>query len=133
MTVSLITQQIQKHQNSVKTHIESGICITVQDKFFFIDYQEILYLRASGNYTRIFLRNEDKILVSKTLRVFEKKLNPSTFFRTHKNSMVNINYVLKYLKNGQELIVMKNGEKLLVSRRRKQALLEALYLYFKRI
>lgn len=83
-----------------------------------VDIEEIIHIEAESNYSTFYLRNKEKITVSKSLKEYEEILPDHQFIRVHKSSIVNLNYLAEYnSKNGLELI-LKNGERIAVSRRR---------------
>lgn len=51
--------------------------------------REILYAESYDNYTFIYTQNQ-KFLVSQTLKSIEEKLKPSGFVRVHKSWLINI-------------------------------------------
>ncbi|WP_242130723.1 LytR/AlgR family response regulator transcription factor [Aestuariivivens marinum] len=118
-------------QNQVlvpKTSTVNGkITIPQLDGFEVIDTSVILYCKADDNYTEIYLKNNKKKLVSKTLKYFEDALVNASFARVHKSYLVNVNEVVKYQKGKGGSVVLSNGKELMVSASRKSELLA----YFK--
>ena len=118
-------------QNQVlvpKTSTVNGkITIPQLDGFEVIDTSVILYCKADDNYTEIYLKNNKKKLVSKTLKYFEEALVNASFARVHKSYLVNVNEVVKYQKGKGGSVVLSNGKELMVSASRKSELLA----YFK--
>lgn len=111
-----------------KTNSVNGkITIPLQDGFEVIETSDILYCKADDNYTQIFLNNEKKKLVSKTLKYFEEILSTSSFARVHKSYLVNVNEITKYVKGKGGSVVLSNGKQVMVSASRKAELLS----YFK--
>lgn len=111
-----------------KTNIVNGkITIPQLDGFEVIDTSDILYCKADDNYTEIYLNNNKKKVVSKTLKYFEEALNNSSFARVHKSYLVNVNKVVKYLKGKGGSVVLSNGQEIMVSSSKKSELLS----YFK--
>ena len=111
-----------------KTNSVNGkITIPLQDGFEVIETADILYCKADDNYTQIFLNNEKKKLVSKTLKYFEEILSSSSFARVHKSYLVNVNEITKYVKGKGGSVVLSNGKQVMVSASRKAELLS----YFK--
>lgn len=78
---------------------------------------EILRLEAVSNYTRIYLANGKKMLISKTLKHFCEQLLPAGFIRCHRTHLVNPGYVQKIVPGALRL---KNGETIVISRRKKK-------------
>lgn len=111
-----------------KTNSVAGkITIPQQSGFEVINTSDILYCKADDNYTEIYLNNNKKKLVSKTLKYFEDALANSSFARVHKSYLVNVNEVVKYLKGKGGSVVLSNGQEIMVSASKKSALLS----YFK--
>ena len=107
--------------------VEGKITIPQLDGFEVINTSDILYCKADDNYTEIYLNNNKKKLVSKTLKYFEEALSNSSFARVHKSYLVNVNEVVKYLKGKGGSVVLSNGKQVIVSASKKSDLLS----YFK--
>jgi two-component system LytT family response regulator len=108
-------------------NVNGKITIPQQDGFEVIETSTILYCKADDNYTQIFLSNEKKKLVSKTLKHFEDILKDSGFARVHKSYLVNVDEVVKYVKGKGGSVVLSNGKQIMVSASKKSDLLS----YFK--
>jgi two-component system LytT family response regulator len=111
-----------------KTNIVNGkITIPQQNGFEVLNTSDILYCKADDNYTEIYLNNNKKKLVSKTLKYFEEALNHASFARVHKSYLVNVNEVVKYQKGKGGSVILSNGKEIMVSASKKSDLLS----YFK--
>ena len=125
--VSDIIQKENALQHSVllpKSPIKYGkMTIPTQEGFEVLEIQEILYCKADDNYTHVFLKNNRKKLVSKTLKYFEDALKESSFVRIHKSYLVNVNYIVNYKKGKGGSVVLSNGKELSVSSSKKGAFL----------
>ena len=86
-----------------------------------------MYCKADDNYTEIYLNNNKKKLVSKTLKYFEEALSEASFARVHKSYLVNVNAITKYKKGKGGSVIVSNGKEILVSASKKANLLS----YFK--
>lgn len=66
----------------------------------FVELDEILFFRADGSYTEVFIKDGKVIVTSKSLKHFENTLadNPD-FYRCHKSYIVNIKYITEYIKS----------------------------------
>jgi len=107
--------------------IEGKITIPQLEGFEVINTSDILYCKADDNYTEIYMSNNKKKLVSKTLKYFEEALSNSSFARVHKSYLVNVNEVVKYVKGKGGSVVLSNGKQVIVSASKKSDLLS----YFK--
>lgn len=94
--------------------------ITVTEKFGFqiIDVDKIRYLEADSSYCIIHLSGLEKIVSSKTLGEIEKILDPSTFFRIHKSTLINMNYLRGYSSYQGSFAILDDNTKLNISRRK---------------
>lgn len=90
-----------------------------------ISPSEVILMKSIVNYTEIVLQDGETILISKTLKNFEKQLQNSSFFRIHKSFLVNLNYFESYERDEMVLRLTNNIE-LGVSRRRQSAFLKQL-------
>lgn len=80
------------------------------------DPEEILYIQGVDNLSKIFLNNERRIMVSKTLRYFEDKLD-DRFFRVHKSYLVNLDYATEIISEEVQFVKLKETIKIPISRR----------------
>ncbi|MGV6860597.1 MAG: LytR/AlgR family response regulator transcription factor [Putridiphycobacter sp.] len=87
--------------------------------------EDIVYLESSNTYTFFYFKNQAELLVTKTLKHFEKILTAHNFVRIHQSYLINMAYVEKYIK-GEGGSVILNGKELPVSRRKKTVLLDKL-------
>ncbi|MCU0394676.1 MAG: LytTR family DNA-binding domain-containing protein [Chitinophagaceae bacterium] len=95
------------------------ISLPTQDGFRVEDINNIMYLHAEGSYTFIYLKDKEKILVSRNLKDFEDMLPDNIFCRIHHSSIININYVKQYFKGRGGEVEMQDGEIILISTRKK--------------
>lgn len=102
------------------------ISIPTSEGLILVNAEAILYLKSESNYTMVFLKNEQRILVSKTLKSMEDQLKYYSFCRVHTSYLININEVEKYLKGDGGTIILKNKVSIPVSRSYKQDLLNKL-------
>ena len=111
-----------------KTNPVNGkITISQLDGFEVLNTSDILYCKADDNYTEIYLNNDKKKVVSKTLKYFEDILSDSGFTRVHKSYLVNVSEVVKYVKGKGGSVLLSNGKEIMVSASKKSGLLS----YFK--
>ena len=93
-----------------------------------VPLDDILYAEADGNYTKLTLKSNRFTVVCKSLKWISSQLEASEYFcRIHHSSIVNTNYIQRYLKGDGGQVEMKDGKILNVSRARKSDFLKALY------
>jgi len=92
--------------------------------FTLIDYKDIVWLEASDNYTNLYLNTGKKIVASKTLKEFEAILPTNVFFRIHRSSLINVDYIKEYSNAEGGTIIMSDGTNIQVSKARSQEFAE---------
>jgi len=66
------------------------------DGFVLLDYRDIIFCEADGNYSNIHLINGKKEIVTLQLGVVEKKLSEFSFIRANRSLLINVNYIEKF-------------------------------------
>jgi two-component system, LytTR family, response regulator len=92
-----------------------------------ISFQEvdnIIRLKAEGNYTRFFLNNGKNELSSKTLKEYEDVLPKRMFCRIHHSHLINLSYIKEYQKGRGGLVIMDDDSEIEVSHRKKTEFIE---------
>ncbi len=100
------------------------ITLNTQDEIRLVPLNEIIRLEAMGNYTTFYIK-DGKILVTKTLKEFEKVL-PSSFIRVHQSHLVNKQQIKSYIKTEGGYLKMRDDSKVPVSVRKKAFVMDAL-------
>jgi two-component system LytT family response regulator len=91
-----------------------------------LETTDIIRLESSINYTSIYIKNQTKLVVAKTLKEFEELLSDYSFCRVHHSHLVNLKYVKRYLKGTGGSVILENNIEVPVSSRKKEELLTAL-------
>jgi two-component system LytT family response regulator len=98
----------------------------IKKDLIIVNIEDIVRCESDRNYTCFYLNNNEKIIVSKTLKIFEKQLEKYFFIRAHKSHLININYIKKYIKSNGGYVMLLDGSKIPVSVRKKHQLLKLL-------
>lgn len=99
--------------------LKNKIAVPVTDGYEFIEIDDILYCQSQNNYTYLFLKENKRVILSKTLKEFENLLEKYFFLRIHKSYLINPNYIKKYNRNDGGYLVMTDGQSIPVSRNKK--------------
>ena len=94
-----------------------------------IPVDSIISCEADSNYTILLLKNNKKIVVSRTLKEIEELLEQHSFIRVHRCYLANLNEVEKYVKGEGGYLVMSDGTTIGVARNKKEVLLKKLLPY----
>lgn len=123
-----LTAQVQLEILLEQLHKKQSLRISIptNDGLRFLHIDQIVHLEASSNYTYIYLGNKQTFLVSRTLKEFEDMLPPEIFIRIHHSTIINKNYVEKYIRGEGGQVLMQDGKLLDVSKRKKGEFLQAI-------
>lgn len=102
------------------------ICVPVLSGLVFIQTDDIIRCESSVNYTTLFLKDKQKLLVAKTLKEFEEMLTGYNFYRVHNSHLINLAYIKMYNKGKGGTVTMTDGSEIEVSTRRKDDFLKQL-------
>ncbi len=102
------------------------ICVPVLTGFVFIEVDDIIRCESNINYTTLFLKDKQKLIVAKTLKEFEELLRDYNFYRVHNSHVINLAYIKSYNKGKGGFVTMKDGAEVEVSTRRKDDFLKSM-------
>ncbi|MEY4541250.1 MAG: hypothetical protein RLZZ306_3007 [Bacteroidota bacterium] len=109
----------------MSTHPE--FCIISKGKMDFvyqkkkIPLKEIVMLEATANYTFLHLLNGKKVLISRTMKLFDNLLKDYPFTRIHRSFIINESHLKSYDAD-KECILLSNDLEATISRRKKRTL-----------
>ncbi len=101
------------------------ITINTDGKLVFLNSDEILYAESDGNYSTIFLKDGQKILLTKKLKEVNALLPENSFFRIHNSYIINLNKIKEFLKT-DGYVILESNHKIPVSRQKKSDFLDML-------
>lgn len=127
-TSSTIHEQIA--QTLVKSDKKQKILISDKEITEYCNPEDIVRLEARSNYTWVVFDGKKNMLVSKTLKDFERQLDfvNTPFMRVHQSHIVNINHCLRYKREDGGLLELKDGASVSVSSTKKEELLKRINL-----
>ena len=112
-------------ENYTKAEEDRKITISEANKISYVSIKDIVKLRGEGSYTTFYLKDQTKIVTSKTLKVYEELLPESLFYRVHQSNIVNMDYVKAYNKE-EGAIELIDNTLISIARRRKEDFLDVL-------
>ncbi len=118
-----VQKQISNLQQSLTELIKTDkkfttrILIKGNNTYSFLNVKDIIWFEAYTDYVKIHTK-EKFYLKNISLHELETKLNPETFIRIHRSTIVNFDFIkeMKPYFNGEYYIYLTNGEKLKLSR-----------------
>lgn len=101
------------------------ISLSTADKIHLIDVDDIIRCESDNYYTIIFFKDGTSLMVSKTLKEIDQKLEEYDFVRTHKSHLVNMRCIMNFIKD-EMMVLLTDGVKVPVSKRKKEKILEVI-------
>ena len=104
--------------------LSQHFCQIVRGKIYFhrtkknIFLHEIIMLQGDINYSLFYLQGGRKILVPRTLKIFEELLENHNFLRTHRGFIINCDHILRIDKLHEEAFLTNNLKASIARRRR---------------
>jgi len=126
ITPQLATLQVQQLQATVRSGSIKKIAIPSKQAIEFYPVRDILYIEASGPYSKIYFDGHAPVLLSKNIGELDDMLQEEGFFRVHHSYLVNLDHVSKYIRGDGGSLVMKDNHTVTVSRNKKEELLTLL-------
>ncbi len=120
------TSQFDALQKNINPTEKRRLVLKTQESVYVVELDQIIRCEADRNYTSFFLKDNKKILVSKTLKDYETLLSGHNFLRVQQSHLVNIDYVDRYDKKNGGAVVMKDGSEVPLSPAKRD-------LFFKRL
>lgn len=121
-------KQIGNRIDNLLTNLSQGqqqpasrkIAFPTAEGYIFVNEDEIVRLEAIRNYTNLYLKDHQKIVISRTLKEFEEMLDEKNFTRIHHSHIINHRYIKRYLRGRGGYIELEDGTRLEVSIRKKE-------------
>jgi len=97
------------------------IVLKTADTHHIVNEDDLMYCKSEGNYTLFVTKNNEELLISKTLKKAHELLTDSVFIKCHQSYLVNKFFISKMLSDGY--LILTNDIKIPVSNRRKDHVL----------
>lgn len=122
--------EVKVAEESLPAMEGKSIVLDTENGFVVQNTREIEFCYANESYSVIVCHTGKEILVSKPLKALEEMLPSNQFYRTHKSFLVNIYYIVKYIKGEECYLLLRGGKKIPVSIRKKARISEELKILF---
>jgi len=113
----------QKKLDLIKQNAASGykkIILPVSEGFEIYNTADVVRLEADGSYSSIFIKDCKKpIVVSNAIGHYEELLGDLYFVRVHKKHLINLNFVVKFVRSHGGYLLMADGGEISISERKK--------------
>ncbi len=122
--LEILLQKIKQPSSPV-----NKIALPTMEGLQMIPIETIISCESDDNYTRLQLKSNKKILVTRSLKEMEEILEQHSFIRVHRFYLVNLNEIEKYIKGDGGYLVMSDGSSIDVAKNKKELLLKKLLPY----
>jgi two-component system LytT family response regulator len=102
------------------------ITLPTGNAYEIVNIKDIIRCEADGSYTTFYLGDKRKLVISAGLKHYEELLPEIDFIRVHHHHLINMNHVLRFLKEDGGYAIMSDGSKIEISRRKKEAFMDRL-------
>lgn len=99
------------------------IVLKTQDRIYSVNTNDISHLESDGNYTKVYLNNGKKVMVSRLIKEFEEMLAEHGFLRVHQSHLISLDHLFSFEKT-TSTVTMSDGTVIPVSSRKKEYLLQ---------
>lgn len=129
-TLQRATRQLQLRQNDeienqlrnlLQQHKQprylKHVVVKGQDRALMVPVENIQWIESAANYVRVYHGNTSH-LIRETMGRLEAKLDPDTFIRIHRSTILNLNYLKEFqpMFKGEYVAILHNGQRLKMSR-----------------
>ncbi len=102
---------------SIANKIDTNkITLRQAGKVSLVTKDEILYCEAFKNYCTVFLIDQRKITLSKSMKSISQIIDMNYFVRVHQSYIVNPTYIVEYNKMDGHHLILSTGKRIPVSR-----------------
>lgn len=95
-----------------------NITIPLTNGIKVVDYRNIVSIASDNSYCDVVLKDQKKVVVTKSIGEFQSLLSDKGFFRVHNGHLINTHHVDTIKLDGLGAVLMTNGNEIPVSRRR---------------
>jgi DNA-binding LytR/AlgR family response regulator len=104
---------------------EDFVYLPDTNRSFIVRPSDICSFESEGNYTRVTLKDNTKVLIRRALNNLEERLREhKEFFRTDRSTIVNLAFVkeVQFYDSRRLFFILSNGQEVILSKQRSMAL-----------
>lgn len=118
--LSLLKKQLQDNH----TVLPNKIALPYQNGVTFTEIKQVIYCESDNNYTKIHTTDGNVYTVAKTLGDIQDILEERNFVRIHRQYLINLDHIKKYVRGEGNYLIMSNNQSIPVARNQKEKLIE---------
>ncbi len=102
------------------------IALPTMEGLQLIAIDNIISCASDRNYTTLYLKQKQKMVISRPLKEIEELLEDHSFLRVHNSYLVNLKEIEKYIRGEGGYLIMSDGSTVDISRSKKELLVSKL-------
>ncbi len=102
------------------------IALPTMEGLLLIAIDSIISCASDRNYTILYLKEKQKMVISRPLKEMEELLEDHSFLRVHHSYLVNLKEINKYIRGEGGYLIMSDGSTVDISRSKKELLISKL-------
>ncbi len=122
----IVPEALGEKINAPLPSYPSRLALSTLEGIHMVSIEDIVRLKADNNYTTVYFDDGRSLMVSKTLKEVEQKLNPARFIRIHQSHTVDLSKIKIYQRGRGGNVTMTTGDLIPVSKVKKSILLKAM-------
>jgi len=118
-------RQVESLRTQLQTQqLADKIAVPYQNGVTFLPIAEVVYCETDSNYTRVVATQGRQFLLTRTLREVQDVLETRNFLRVHRQYLVNLDHLQRYVRGEGTYLVMTDGASIPVARNQKDRLVQ---------
>ncbi len=122
---------VEQLQTASKAYSQQGlsdfIILHTSEEIKKIHIEDIIRCQSNDNYTMFYFTNGKKLLISKTLKYFDRLLSNHNFLRVHQSHLINPKHLKAYVRKDGGYLSMSDHSQVPISVRKKAMVLNFLH------
>lgn len=126
LKAGLSHEQLNIAKESMNNDATSQLALNTQDELRIVEIKDIVRCEADSNYTTFYFNDKSKMVVTKSLKEYDKILSPVGFIRSHQSHLVNTLYIESFQKADGGFLLLNDNQMVPVSVRKRSEVMEIL-------
>jgi two-component system LytT family response regulator len=124
---SSVGERLEELKKSFKATNIRKIGLPVSNGVLFVQFDDIILLKADRMYTKFVTQSDGDVLISKPMKFFIDRLKDAKeFYRPHRSYLINLKHIKQYVNQDGGYIVMDNQQTVGISREMNDEFFEVL-------
>jgi two-component system, LytTR family, response regulator len=115
---------LKKQLSGEAKALPNQIALPYQNGVKFVSIDNILFAESDNNYTKFYLNDDKTYMVTRSLKEMQELLEDRGFLRIHRQYLVNVAQVAKFVKGDTSHVILTNSVQIPVSRNHRDQLIE---------